>query len=583
MHDLPPQGSIDEVFTPRLVAGLHVEEFEGMLRLTLPDAIRVLYFRRGEIASAASNAEPDRLANILIREGRLTAEQLEMARARLQAGASLGKALIEMGFLTPSELLQGARHQVRAIVASCFAATTGIYEMVPGPLPAEVTPLGLNTRRLLFDCLVEAGERAAIVRELGSMEAVYRPTGHLDAVLGSLKLDFETDRIGQLLDGSASLRDISGRTSHDDFTVGKVVLALDLLGAAERVRPSEEATPAAERGLSIPILTEAPPEPEEPAAAEVVIDAPDAEAPAEDAVAQAPAAVAVSRAIETTPLPAASSDPSADEPPPIPQDELPAFAQFSGETPGGPGTAPGPEVQPQWQIDPETGERVHVGPIEVTFDGRIATGAGETKSSVWLLMAAGAVTLVVAGSLGYVMLRRGGAPAVPATAIAATPTEPAPGTASEVEPPLEESAQAPGTLSPVPTLAPETAPAREPAGLAADPRFVSAARRLDRGDVAGAARLFEEWIVSERHDRLSLQLMIACQDETVKAARSRAGTDGALFILPYALKDRACYRVCWGVYEDPQSARAAISAIPPALTGETVPLVVPLSRLRRSG
>src|SRR5207247_904542 len=108
MHDLPPQGTLDDIFLPRLVAGLHLHEFEGSLRLTLPDCVKVLYFKRGEIASAASNADPDRLANILIQEGRLTVEQLELARTRMTPGSSLGKTLIEMGFLTPTELLQGA-------------------------------------------------------------------------------------------------------------------------------------------------------------------------------------------------------------------------------------------------------------------------------------------------------------------------------------------------------------------------------------------------------------------------------------------------------------------------------------------
>ena len=137
MHDLPPQGTLDDIYLPRLVAGLHLHEFEGSLRLTLPDCVKVLYFKRGEIASAASNADPDRLANILIQEGRLTVEQLELARTRMTPGSSLGKTLIEMGFLTPNELLQGARRQVQIIVASCFTATAGSYEMVPGPLPAR--------------------------------------------------------------------------------------------------------------------------------------------------------------------------------------------------------------------------------------------------------------------------------------------------------------------------------------------------------------------------------------------------------------------------------------------------------------
>jgi len=643
MHDLPPQGSIDDIFTPRLVAGLHLREFEGMLRLTLPDAIKVLYFKKGEIASAASNAEPDRLANILMHEGRLTAEQLDLARARLQAGASLGKVLIEMGFLTPTELLQGARQQVRIIMASCFAATSGNYELVPGPLPAEVTSLGLNTRRLLFDCLMEAGDRAAIVRQVGSMEAVYRPTGQLNFTLASLKLELETDRVGRLLNGSASLRDISGRTSLDDLTVSKIVLALDLLGAAERVPPQEGVeAPAARRGRTIPIVTEAQEERIEPALAEIFVDSGGAGIAAGNTSAQAPAAIAAavqeeipgaapSAAIaatepfEMTPLPVAPSEPAADEPPPIPQDELPAFAQTAGEPLGGPETAPGAGNEPQWQIDPVTGERVHVGPIELTFDGRIAPGSGESRNFMWILLATGAVTLVVAGALGYVILRRvPGAPSARPSVASTGVTETIPRSVTVAEPPSGSPAAAapggavplPGTPSSTPALegetqadrpapraappetqavvratpptlaparAPETSPAVNAGGPGADRRFGAALERLDRGDAAGAARLFEEWLVSGSPRRFSLQLMIACQEDTVKGARSRAGAGGSLFILPYDLKGRPCYRICLGVYDDSNSARDAIRGVPPTLTGNTVPLVVPLSRLRTSG
>jgi uncharacterized protein DUF4388 len=641
MHDLPPQGSIDNVFAPRLVAGLHLREFEGMLRLTLPDAIKVLYFKKGEIASAASNAEPDRLANILMREGRLTAEQLDMARARVQAGSSLGKALIEMGFLTPSELLQGARHQVRVIVASCFVASAGTYEMVPGPLPAEVTPLGVNTRRILFDCLVEAGERAGIIREVGSMEAVYRPTGQLDSVLASLKLDFETDRIGQLLDGSATLREISGRTSHDDFTVSKVVLALELLGAAEKVTQAEQEAPVTSRGRTIPIVTETEEERREPAIAEVAVDARGAEiqeepqapqssvataAAVEEAYFEAgpPAAVAVSRAIDTTPLASGPAEAADAEPPPIPQEELPAFARSTDGT----STEPAGDNEPQWQIDPETGERVHIGPIEMTFDGRIAEAPAESRSFMWILLAAGAITLVVAGALGYVILRREPAVSPAAGTVAASTPAPletaAPGTAIAVEPPSDgaavgapaETAPGPPTPSatpgspegsqeirpaapaaaretpapapaappaPKPARPPETRPAAEASGLPTDPRLASGLERLAQGDVPGAAKEFEDSILSQSRNRFSLQLMIACQEETVKAARARAGSSASLFVLPYALKERPCYRVCWGLYNDAESARAALPDIPPALIGETQPLVVPLSRLRSSG
>ncbi|MBI1950971.1 MAG: DUF4388 domain-containing protein [Acidobacteria bacterium] len=626
MQDFPSQGSIDGVFLPRLIAALHLDEFEGALRLTLPEATRVLYFKRGEIASAASNAEPDRLANILIGEGRLDSEQLDLARKKLQPGESLGKTLIDMGFLTPSELLQGARHQVRLIVVSSFRATSGTYELVPGPLPPEVTSLGINTRRLIFDCLQETGDRAAVIREIGSMESVYRPTDRLALSLSALKLDFETDRIARLLDGSATLRDISSRTSLDDFTVGKVILALDLLRAAEKlpppagvvpppavVEPSPAAglPPAAEmaaisagRGRRIPIVTEAAEEPPEI----------HARGPLPQPIDRTP----MGRVALIGELPGTDEAAPA-EPPPVPADELPAFARPPS------GEAENPE--PQWQVNPETGERVHVGPIEMTFDGRVGGRPGEARGLARLLLAAGAVAIVAAAAFTFALLRRG-APAPqtsgaiveapgavdqpptvtgpPGEAMAgtgpATTTPPgrepaaprpvpepataghAPEPAADRPAPSEAVAAAPPPARPAPQAPP--GPARQELqapDFSGDPAYTAALERLDGDDAAGAAALFRDLLSARPASAVTLQLMIACREDTVKGARRRAGAQGALFVIPYSLKGRPCYRVLWGLYENADAARAATPFLPAGLIEETDPIPVSLARLLPPG
>jgi septal ring-binding cell division protein DamX len=629
MQDFPTQGPIDGLFLPRLVASLHLDEFEGMLRLTFPDATKILYFKRGEIASAASNAEPDRLANILIQEGRLGTEQLDLARNNLPAGASLGKTLIDMGFLSPSELLQGARRQVRLIVVSCFQAMSGAYEMVPGPLPPEVTSLGLNTRRLVFDCLQDAGDRAAVIREIGSMESVYRPTERLPQALSVLRLDPETDRVARLLDGSATLRDISSRTSLDDFTVGKVVLALDLLRAAERVgpaagavaaRPAEPASvasmPAASDvrpGRTIPVEMEpdeAPGPPPETADAtdeveEIVIldeDADEAAQPLEIMPAPPlPAPIEESPVTEAAPA----------DPPPIPADELPAFAQPIGEEPRA--------SAPQWQVDPETGERVHAGPIEMTFDGQVG-GHGRQAQGLARFLAPGiAVAVVVVAAFAFLILRRGtSAPETPvAIAEAQEVAAEAPAAAAPLEAAPTPAPRAPAAPLPSPAATPTpepavpvpdrlvrndraTAPAREPlvavpaplprahravptVDLSGDTGYAQARERLDQDDAAGAATLFRTALSARPPSTVSLQLMIACQEETVKGARRRAGEGSALYVLPYSLKGRPCYRVLWGLYESVDAARNAVPSLPAGLLEGTAPIPVSLARLIPAG
>jgi len=144
------------------------------------------------------------------------------------------------------------------------------------------------------------------------------------------------------------------------------------------------------------------------------------------------------------------------------------------------------------------------------------------------------------------------------------------------------AAASPITRPPTPAREPPagaTTPAR-PADLPGDPAYVAAGLSLAQGDLAGAARLFQEMLLSRAPRDVTLQLMIACQDDTVKGARDRAGAHGWLIVLPYSLRGRRCYRVCWGVYDGGEAARAAIPGLPADLVRGTAPIVVPLARLR---
>jgi hypothetical protein len=709
MQDLPLQGSLADIFLPRVIAWLHRQGFEGTVRVSTGAVTKVLYFRAGDLASAASNDEADRLANILIRDDRLTQEQLEMAKGRVSPGGSLGKTLIELGFLTPTELLHGARRQVREILASTFALPEGTYQVETGPLPAEVTSLGLPTRRLIFDCLVEASDRAWIVREIGSMESLYAPTEDLTILLSGLRLEPEMDRLARLIDGTSSLRDLSGRTSLDDFTVSKMVLALDVLGMAERAELPAPA-PARAGGRSIPIAAGEPlppadrfaatgpppaPVPAEPETVEeetlTILDEAqevDAHGKGADAHAQGgdegagepieidgdesladaaimvepPGAPAPAAAHRRAPVPPEAEEgiaisidddggageeptaptigltppePAEPEPPAISGDELPAFAR--------------PATEPEWQLDPDTGERVHIGPIEVEFQGRVAGEAPARGGRTRLLLVAASLVLVVGAVAAIFMARRGGMvtamndptgdaaaptrsgpapespapdspppaappPPAPAGAVSSSP-EPASGTEGPAPPvagpdtgaPLgapptgEPPAADPPAAQPSPAKPPvaepsaveppvarprETTPIPPPPRGSVSPfaegrRYLAALRTLDSGQIPRAATLFQELADAEAPERATLQLMIACQEETVRRARAAGGDRGSLFVLPYDLKGRACYRVCWGGYASRADAESAAPGLPDGLLAPgSRPVVVPLARLR---
>ena len=76
-----------------------------------------------------------------------------------------------------------------------------------------------------------------------------------------------------------------------------------------------------------------------------------------------------------------------------------------------------------------------------------------------------------------------------------------------------------------------------------------------------------------------MQTLVACAPETVQKAVDNV-TGAELFILPVDLKGRACYRVCWGVYETRDAAEAAARGLPSYFRQSGIsPRVTPLVEL----
>jgi septal ring-binding cell division protein DamX len=65
-------------------------------------------------------------------------------------------------------------------------------------------------------------------------------------------------------------------------------------------------------------------------------------------------------------------------------------------------------------------------------------------------------------------------------------------------------------------------------------------------------------------DSMTLQLMIACQEDSIVKAR-REDRGSALWFIPFSLKSRSCYKVFWGVYGGEAEARKALDTLPAEL------------------
>jgi hypothetical protein len=147
-------------------------------------------------------------------------------------------------------------------------------------------------------------------------------------------------------------------------------------------------------------------------------------------------------------------------------------------------------------------------------------------------------------------------PAVPAstpptTSVAAATLPPA------TSPPTTVKAAA---LPPPTTAAPQPPPTTAPAAAKAT-GLAGARQSLQQRDFKTAAQGFVAGIRSSREARYSVQLLVACADETVEKALANASAP-ELLILPVSYQGRSCYRLCWGLYDSEANASSAASSVP---------------------
>jgi septal ring-binding cell division protein DamX len=174
-------------------------------------------------------------------------------------------------------------------------------------------------------------------------------------------------------------------------------------------------------------------------------------------------------------------------------------------------------------------------------------------------------------------------PAPPPTTLpAATTTTTSPAavepTAAATAAPASSATPAPTISTPTPTPAPRPTatprPTPAPVAPAGDARAL-----LVQGELPDAARAFAASLAPGARGRFTLQVLVACAPENVRKAVSAVSAP-ELLLLPVDLKGRACYRLCWGVYDSRPAAEAALGSLPSYFRqGGGSPRVSPLVEL----
>lgn len=508
----------------------HRARATGLWRLG-QEPTRTVFIEAGDIVFASSTHPLDRLTHLLVERGKITQAQLDYAMANLNPGMSIGKNLIEMGFITQRDLLDVARAQVERVVWAGIAATEDTPVFEAKDLDATTVRLPFDTAAMLLAGVLNLRDRERVLEELGPLNQVVVMEGRRHQ---ELPLPQDLTRLPGLLDGSRTLMELSRESGVEPFRLGAFILFLREMGWARL----HELPPLDRRALELALdppestITPSLPEPS---------PAPQPSLFAEIHASQRPTTNLehLSEALDQLGAEDELDDPfPPDLETPVPS-ELALTIHHEAE-----GRTERPELPP---------------PVEAT---------ALTRRRPFVLLA----VLVLlgglwAGSLLYRRLRTA-SPASPKAAVALplATRPPAPPPEDVKLTPVKEPERKPEPEPPKSTQ--PTPPIQKPEAVTVPSR----AERLQTIIQGDWKRALSQGGSQKKalQGRWTLRLEIACNGSTVQhAADLLKNQDPDLFLLPMAMRDgRTCYQVFMGSFGSEAAAKAAAKKLPPPFLAE---------------
>ena len=498
---------------------------------------RMVFLEAGDIVFATSTHPLDRLTHLLVERGKITQAQLDYAMANLNPGMSIGKNLIEMGFITQRDLLDVARAQVERVVWAVIAATDGQPTFEAKELDATTVRLPFDTPAMLLSGVLNLRDRELVLEELGPLNQVAVMEGRR---FQELLLPPDLAKLPGLLDGSRTLLELSREAGIEPFRLGAFVLFLREMGWARL----HQLPPLDRRALELaldpadPVLSPTLPEPEPTPVRSLFAEIHASQHPTTNLE-------HLSEALDQLGPEDELEDPFPDEPPPAVPTEpaLPIHHQAEGSTE----------------------------PLREPPPALLSPTPAPRRS--WLLVAALVVAVAAAGMTWY--RRSHTRLIVPAQSI--TPPPPA---ATLTPPPTQvpEGTEAPTTPAPEPAVSKSLPPAQEPPASvppvdSKPPVTTAVPSRSERLEAIVQGRwpqAVTQGALQRKalHGRWTLRLEIACQGSTVQhAVELLKGRDPDLFLVPMAMRDgRTCYQVFLGSFGSKAAAKDAARKLPPPST-----------------
>jgi len=241
------QGSIKDFGLPDIFQLIGLQRKTGILTLNKEQETVTVTFENGMVVNADTSAKrlEDRLGNLLVKQGKLTAQKLEeVLQKQKDTLQRLGHILVANNFISQKDLQTALQVQVSQNVFKLFRWKAGDYHFEPAEKVefdrANIQPMSSDF--ILMEGIRMVDEWPIIEKKIPSTDIVFRPAvdagmievaadddgfeGSKKAGSNKIKLSGDEAKVFKKVDGQRSVQGIIDASGMGDFDVCKALYDL---------------------------------------------------------------------------------------------------------------------------------------------------------------------------------------------------------------------------------------------------------------------------------------------------------------------------------------------------------------------
>ena len=228
----PMQGAVHSTTIPELFHELGTGGATGVLMVAGRSVKKAVYFQAGRVQFATSTDRDDRFNQVLLKAGAISLRELLRAlEVSLATRDRLGEVMVRSKMLTPADVDQWVKVQVREIIYSLFNRTAGHWSFEATPFPAESIALGVTGDAMVVEGIRRVSSWARISEAVGGLNTEYLATGRAAQIIAGLPLLPGEHKLIEMGRTPTSLGEMCDASELGDLDVCRAVWSLLTVGA----------------------------------------------------------------------------------------------------------------------------------------------------------------------------------------------------------------------------------------------------------------------------------------------------------------------------------------------------------------